>query len=106
MVLIEDGYSDGINRTQRNLRENFAFRPGQAQVTPWVGMETDKHPAQVGNAIIRHARRHTKQSRHSYLPCQPPQVSNLFAASDPHPGRVLDDLCQRPLSGGGQMIMG
>lgn len=71
-------------------------------------METDAHPVQVGNIIIRHARHHTKQKNaHSYLPRQPPQVSNLFAASDAHPGRVLDDLCQRPLSGGMEsMIMG
>lgn len=71
-------------------------------------MET-AHPAppvKAGKVIIRHTRCHAKESTHSYLPRQPPQVSNLFAASDAHPGRVLDDLCQRPLSGGGHMIMG
>lgn len=74
-----------------------------------VTMETDAHPVQVGNAITRHARHHTKQKARSYLPCQPPQVSDLLAASDAHPGRVLDDLCQRPLSvgwGGEHTIMG
>lgn len=62
-----------------------------------ITMETDAHPV---HAIIRHARHHTKQNARSYLPCQPPQVSNLLAASNAHPGRVLDDLCQRPLSVG------
>lgn len=65
-----------------------------------VTMETDAQPVQVGNAIIRHARHHTEENALSYLPCQPPQVSNLLAASDAHPFRVLDDLRQRPLSVG------
>lgn len=70
-------------------------------------METDAHPAQVGNVIVRHARQHAKQKNtYSYLPRQPPQVSDLFAASDAHPGRVLDDLCQRPLPGGGHTTKG
>ena len=33
MRIIEDGYSDGKNKTQIKLTENFTFSPVQAQLT-------------------------------------------------------------------------